>query len=225
MQRGKERITDVSLDTLTCVTHSELHILSFLLQHTHTMDWLSQVKFWILLILSIPSALCSLLILTYFYRQRNQVSLHHHLIIVLLFASLFDMTSLMAFYRRGYVFPATSGFCSWWNIVEYTANEVLLWSMAWGSVERHLLIFHNSLMSTRRKRLIFHFCPVLLVCLYPCLCYLSVVLNSCQNQWDYEAVNSCLARGWNTDLSVLGLLLRSMLPDRLPKSIIVRSDQ
>jgi hypothetical protein len=194
------------------------------------MDWLSQAKFWILLILSIPSALCSLLILTYFYRQQNRVLLHHHLIIVLLFASLFeilfDMTSLMAFYRRGRVIPATSGFCTWWNIVEYSANGVLLWSMAWGSVERHLLIFHNSLMSTRRKRLIFHFCPMFLACLYPCVFYFSVVvLNSCQNQWDYEAVKSCLARGLNTDLSVLGLLLSSMLPDRLPKSSIVRSDR
>ena len=160
---------------------------------THKMDWLSQVKFWILLILSIPSTLCSLLILTYFYRRRNHVSLHHHLTIVLLVASLFeilaDMTSVMAFYSRGRVIPTTSGFCIWWNVAEYTANGVILFSMAWGSVERHLLIFHNSLMGSRRKRFVFHFGPMILACLYPCLFYFSAIaLSSCQNQWDYEAV-------------------------------------
>ena len=87
------------------------------------MEWLPQAKFWLLLILSIPSTLCSLLILTYFYQRRNQVSLHHHLIIILLVASLFeilfDMTLVMAFYRRGYVSPATSAFCTWWTVAEY----------------------------------------------------------------------------------------------------------
>ena len=189
-----------------------------------TMDWLSQAKFWILLILSIPSTICSLLILTYFYRRPNQVLIHHHLIIVLLVVSLFeilfDMTAVMAFYRRGYVAPATAGFCTWWTVAEYSANGVILWSLGWGSVERHLLIFHNTLMSTRRKRFIFHFCPMVLVCLYPCLFYFSAVaLNSCQNRWDLQYGKSSSSQRFdNGSLCLLGLVFHSMLLDRLSES-------
>lgn len=62
--------------------------------------------------------------------------------------------------------------------------------MAWGSIERHILIFHSLLMSTRRKRMIFHILPILIVCAYPLIFYFAVIIfNSCENHWDYSMVS------------------------------------
>ena len=179
-----------------------------------SMQWLSQVKFWILIVLTIPSAICSILILIYFFQRRNNISPHHHVIIVLIVTSLFqivaDMTSVMAYYHRGQVIPASSAFCTWWNWAEYASNGVLRWSMAWGSIERHLLVFNHAMTNTRQKRIVFHICPMILVCLYPCLFYFSVmVLNSCQNRWDYKTVEFLLALDFSEQCESESLSARS----------------
>jgi hypothetical protein len=163
-----------------------------------TISPLSQVKFWILLILSIPSIICSLIVFIYFYQRRHKnVSLHQHLTLILVVISFLQITTdiffSMLYYRYGKVVPASDIFCTWWNWWEYSLSGNLLYTMAWGSIERHFLVFHNSLMNTKRKRLIFHFLPASIACVYPTLFYLAVIVfSSCANQWDYDTVRSHL---------------------------------
>jgi hypothetical protein len=165
------------------------------------MFWLSSVKFWILLIFSIPSIICSILILIYFYQQRHHILLYHHLTLVLIIISFLQMTTnipfVMSYYHSSTVILASNAFCIWWNWWEYSLNGILLFIMAWGSIERHLLIFHWTTMNTRRKRILFHLGSMLLAGLYPLIFYFIVlVLNPCKNQWNYDAVNSvfCLPK-------------------------------
>ncbi|CAF2104627.1 unnamed protein product [Rotaria magnacalcarata] len=157
------------------------------------MSWLVQVKFWMLLTLTIPSTICSILIFIYFYRQRRKISIYHHLTLVLIIGSFLQLTInfpfIMAYYHRGKVIPASSSFCLWWNWWEYSINGLLLFVMAWGSVERHILIFHRAALVTRRNQLLFHILPMAIACFYPGIFYFTVmILNTCTNQWNYDAI-------------------------------------
>jgi hypothetical protein len=158
-------------------------------------SWLSHTKFWILVILSSGSIICSIFMFIYFYRQRKKLSVHQHLTIVLVLTSFIQITTDFPFqtlyqqYRV--VIPSSDTFCLLWNWWDYALSGSLVFAMAWGSCERHLLIFYNSLMSTKRKRLIFHILPMLSISIYPFIFYFAViVLNSCENQWDYGVVSS-----------------------------------
>jgi hypothetical protein len=156
---------------------------------------LSQAKFWILLVLSTSCAICTVLILIYFYRQRKKISLHQHLTLVLVTMSLIQMTTdfpfALIYYHYGKVYPSSDTFCLWWNWWCYSISGAPLFVMAWGSIERHILIFHNSIMNTKRKRFFFHILPMLSVCIYPFIFYFAaIIVNSCENEWDYELVSS-----------------------------------
>lgn len=64
--------------------------------------------------------------------------------------------------------------------------------------DMHLYLFysiktkfcHRSLINTQRKRILFHFIPTFITVFYPCLFYFAIViLNSCQNSWNYDEVS------------------------------------
>jgi cytochrome b len=157
------------------------------------MEWTMAVKFWLLIILSIPSAICSLLIFAYFYRQRKQRSIHHHMTLLLVFLSFLQVTTdlpfVILYYQHGEVAVTTDSFCLWWNWWDYSTSGLLIFAMAWACVERHLLVFYNAMVSTRRKRILFHHIPIGIVCVYPLIFYLVVIVfNTCENQWDFQTV-------------------------------------
>jgi hypothetical protein len=158
-------------------------------------SWLFQFKFWFLLILSIPSGICSLLILIHFYQQRNNFSIHQHLTLLLTAISFIQITTQIplqiVYYRRGEVIPGTDSFCKWWTWWEFSLNGVSRFIMSWGSIERHFLIFHLSLIATKRKRFIFHLLPTIITTLYPIVFYfIAIFLYSCKSFWDYRVVSS-----------------------------------
>jgi hypothetical protein len=158
-------------------------------------SWLFQLKFWFLLILSIPSALCSFIILIHFYQQRNNLSIHHHLTLLLTAISFLQITTQIpleiAYYQRGEVIPGTNAFCKWWTWWEFSLNGTSRFIMSWGSIERHFLVFHIYLMATKRKRFIFHLLPTIITSFFPVLFYLeAIILNQCKPSWDYTLVSS-----------------------------------
>lgn len=160
----------------------------------HVLSPLSRVKFWILLVLSIPSTICSLLIFLYFYNRRKRLSIQLHVILLLVIVSFIQITTDnpfgIAYYYHEQVPITSNSFCLWWNWWDYSTSGMLIMIMAWGSVERHVLVFHNAVMSTRRKRTIFHLFPMLLVCIYPLIFYFAIIfLNSCENDWDFNTVS------------------------------------
>lgn len=178
---------------------------------------LSRVKFWLLLALSIPSTICSLLIFLYFYNRRKRLSIQLHVILLLVVVSFIQITTDnpfgIAYYYHEQV-PITSNiFCLWWNWWDYSTSGMLIMIMAWGSVERHVLVFRNTMMSNRRKRRLFHLLPMLIVSIYPLIFYFAVIfLNSCENAWDFTMV-SCLSIFENKNClqSVLVVLYSTML--------------
>jgi hypothetical protein len=159
------------------------------------MAWLMTTKFWFLLILAILSTICSVLIFIYFYRERKKLTIHHHLTLILVVLSFVDKFTdvpfTLIYYYYGRVIPASDAFCLWWNWWSYSVLGSSLFAMAWGSIERHILVFHSLLMSTRRNRMMFHVLPILSMCIFPFIFYFFVMIfNSCENQWDFTLVSS-----------------------------------
>lgn len=149
------------------------------------------VRFWILLLLDIPSVLCSFFLLYHLLFNktlRNQLT--NHVIIVLLILGLsiqlVDIPFHLTFLSFGIVLPSTTTLClTWWfmDLGIYSGCTIL---MAWGSIERYLLIFHDRIFLNKTKRWIFHYSPLILLLSYIFIFYIiAIFFPPCTNTYDY----------------------------------------
>jgi hypothetical protein len=141
------------------------------------------IEFILLLIVEIPSILCTLLILIYLFsnwRIMIKKSLRNHVILLLVIISLMNITIDLPFtinsYRLGYDQPRNLSFCLWWYWIDYTLIIITIFLTATASVQRHILIFHAQWLHSHRTQWLLHFIPIILCIIYPILFYLSVIV-------------------------------------------------
>ena len=150
------------------------------------------IRFIVLLICAIPSAICFLLIF-FFLLKSQDVSykrLRNHVILALLFCNFILITTelpiSLIYSYQGHVQPENKHFCSFWVAHNYSLYVAGLFLMAFGSIERYFLIFHESFM--RRWRFIVHYPPIVICFIYPLMFYhLIINLYPCENVYDYES--------------------------------------
>lgn len=151
----------------------------------------NSVRFWLLLVTIIPSICCSLSILYHIFSNRNRRhSINNHVIILLLINNLIyeviNIPLYLNYYRLNVVSPATPGLCLTWIFIHevlYTISTVIV---AWASVERHMLIFHERWFSTARGRFLFHYTPIVVLITYIVVFhFVVIILPPCQNVYDY----------------------------------------
>lgn len=151
-----------------------------------------EVRFWLLLLLNIPSVICSCLLLYHFFEshvRRNQ--LKNHLIIVLLILGLFielvDIPLHLSFFRLGIVQPSVPFICILWWFIDLGLYNGCVIIMAWSSVHLNLLIFHDRIYFSKRKRFLFHYLPLISLVLYIIIFYIiAIVFPPCENEYDYR---------------------------------------
>ena len=149
------------------------------------------VRFWLLLLFNIPSAICSLCLITHIISNRTQryACQNHIILLILIFGlpiQLVDINFYLVFYHNGSFEPFKPIVCSiWWLIDNGFFNGSLI-LMAWLAIERHILIFHDRWHANRRRRLLFHYVPMLVLAVYILLFYIyGVFFLSCENTYDY----------------------------------------
>ncbi|CAF0833680.1 unnamed protein product [Adineta ricciae] len=158
----------------------------------------SAVQFWTFLIFEIPSLACTIFLLYHLIlNKRLRTALHNHIVMILLFLTLiieiFDNPLYMDAYRLGgnmNSFTLTPGICLMWWFIDvgfYGAISVLL---AWGALERHILVFHHHrLLRTRKQRLWIHYFPLVIISLYILVFYIIVIFfPPCTNVFDFESL-------------------------------------
>lgn len=152
------------------------------------------VRFWFLLSFEIPSIICSIFVLGHFlfYRALRHALYNHVIIIFLSINFIIQLTGIpwtLNYYRIGRVWPATETFCMVWVFVDEALYITKTLLFAWATAERHILIFHYQLVSTRIKRIFIHYFPIGFVSLY-CLCYsfIVIVFPPCENKFDYTSI-------------------------------------
>lgn len=59
--------------------------------------------------------------------------------------------------------------------------------MLWASIERHIIIFSQTIFQIRWKRIAFHYVPLSVAILYPLISYIYLIfIYDCVNHWDYR---------------------------------------
>jgi len=152
------------------------------------------VRFWLLLLFDVPSVICSFTILICLLGNRtSRRALRNHSIIVLIILCLgtllIDIPSYLAFIiNSGVVKPSVPAACVMWWFVDigvYNSQQVLI---AWIAVERHILIFHDRWLRTKRGKVFAHYLPLILILAYLFIFYVyAFFIYPCQNTFDYTA--------------------------------------
>ncbi|CAF1501526.1 unnamed protein product [Adineta steineri] len=153
-----------------------------------------QSKFILMVIFEIPAIILSLLIFIYFIFNRPARSkVKNHGWIILLtntfFQLILNLPMPMSYFYLNYIWPSTNAYCVWWTWCEYSLNAIGLYLMAWISIERHLLIFHeHTIFQVRWKKWIFHFLPIAFCVMWGPLFFLFVVVITpfCTNVWIFS---------------------------------------
>ena len=150
------------------------------------------LRFWSMLIVYIPSVICSFFTLYHFiFNRQLRHALYNHVIILLLFINLVnqltDIPWILNYYRLGYVSPATPSFCLVWTFMDETSFVTTTVLFSWATIERHILIFHDRLMRIKYKRILFHYLPMVIILVY-CLGFNTILVffPPCENTFDYS---------------------------------------
>jgi hypothetical protein len=155
----------------------------------------SFVKFILLLIVEIPSIICTLLILIYLFQNWYLLikkAVRNHVILILVIISLIYIILALPFtinsFRLGYDYPRSPSFCLWWYWIDYTLIVITIFLTATASIQRHILIFNAHCLHLQRTRWLLHLIPIILCLIYPSVFYLiMIVLYPCEHSVDEDS--------------------------------------
>ena len=179
-----------------------------------------KIKFWLYFVFLIPSILFSLFLLHQFLFDRTlRRTLSNHIIILLLLTIVFcQMTMypwMMYHYNHRGIWYRSLTFCVIWGFIDWAIYMLQILLFAWAAVERHILIFHDKLVSTRRKRFLFHYLPPVLIIIY-CLFFYSFVYfyPSCSNIFDvYLTICVVVCLSTNPMFRAIETFFNNVLPN------------
>jgi hypothetical protein len=154
-------------------------------------------KFVLMLVLEIPAIIFSIVIFVHFAlnrQARSQLKNHGWLVLLIVnfFQLVIDLPMPMSYCYENSVWPTSSAYCVWWTWCEFSLNTIGLFLMAWISIERHVLIFHqHAILQVSWKKWAFHFAPIILCLIWTPIFYIAVVVISpyCTTVWDFNLVN------------------------------------
>ncbi|CAF1544487.1 unnamed protein product [Adineta ricciae] len=180
---------------------------------------MESVRFWILLIFEIPSLICCLLLLYYLCFEKSfRTNLNHHVFLLILInvllIELIDVPNYLTFLRLNFVWPQLSINCYLWWFITYGNYSSIGILMGWASIEKHIFIFHSQLLNTKKKRILYHYLPLLMIMFYTSIFYIiCIFFASCEPVFDYNSswcYTPCYTRIEN--LSRYDILMNTILP-------------
>ncbi|CAF1418918.1 unnamed protein product [Adineta steineri] len=152
----------------------------------------ASVRFYTYFPLLIPSIPCSIFILYHLLTNRilRQALNNHVIILILILGLVYELTDviwLMHYYRVGISLFQIPAFCLIWVFIDLGIFVTITILVAWASIQRHILIFHDKWVSTKRGRLLFHYIPSFLFLVYPIIFYVYIfIIMNCEQPLDYE---------------------------------------
>ncbi|CAF3725902.1 unnamed protein product [Adineta steineri] len=150
------------------------------------------LKFWLFLVFDVYAIICTIFVLYHLLSERQaRNALHNHIPIILLFlASAFEWIDIpfqLQYFHTGIVYPSTPILCLIWWFIDWGFYYIIAVLLVFASFERHILIFHSHLVATRRKRLIFHYVPILIILLLMCTFYaVAIFAPICESTFAYD---------------------------------------
>ena len=116
--------------------------------------------------------------------------LHNHVIFALLCCNFIlictELPVTLIYSYTGYAPSQTNQFCSFWVGYNYGLYAGGLYLMAFASIERYFLIFHDRFI--RRWSVALHYLPIIFCCVYPLTFYNVVIaVYPCEPTYIYDA--------------------------------------
>ena len=140
------------------------------------------IDFWIAFASCILCVVCSLLVLyCLLFNRTLRSSLNNHIIILLLIliilrALQFLGTTFYGFASDQFMLPM--GFYFLFSyFFDYGLYSIQIILVLWANIERHILIFQNNWISTKKKRFYVHYLPTMIVLIYSLLFYILVTFS------------------------------------------------
>jgi hypothetical protein len=141
--------------------------------------WIKSV-FGLLLFGVVMSIPCYLFMFYHLFgRKVSRKKLQNHAIFVLLifnFILTIDLSLTLDYIRLGYRSLFNPVICLLHAYVSYGIWYGGVFLMLWVSIERHILIFHSTLVATARGRFLFHYVPLVVFSLYGPILYLYLIV-------------------------------------------------
>ncbi len=168
------------------------------------------VRFWLMLLSNIPSIVCSFCIIFHIITNRTQrKALHNHTILLILIfglpVQLMDINFYLVFFEYGSVQTPKPFICLLWWLADYGFYIGGIILMAWLAIERHILIFNDGWVATRRGRFLAHYLPLIVILTYIILFYgIAIFFIPCQNTYEYS-VPVCGASPCYQEYGILGM--------------------
>ncbi len=136
-------------------------------------------KFWSYVVFLVPSIICSLFVLYHLLFDRAlRRSLNNHVIILVLIIGFICQVTIYPwmfyFYNYQGIWYRSSIFCTIWSFIDWSFYIIHIQLFAWCTIERHILIFHDQWVSTRKKRIFVHYLPPIMILFY-CLIFYVIV--------------------------------------------------
>ena len=154
------------------------------------------VRFWLFLVSNILSLICCLFVLGHLlFDSTLRRGLQNHTMIVILvmcvISELTDIPWIIQVFLYNVVWIQTPTFCIIWKFIDSTIYTSMAKLVAWASVERHILIFHDQWVSTKKKRCLVHYTPLVFIVIYGIVVYgITTPMNDC-NRGFYFSVPFC----------------------------------
>ncbi|CAF2918188.1 unnamed protein product, partial [Rotaria sp. Silwood2] len=148
-------------------------------------------RFWILLPSDIISIFCTLIVFIHVLinRKARRSVKNHVLVAMLVFdvgIQIIDIPLYLNFIVHSIVFPTKTATCLIWVFTDiglYNGGTIL---MAWMAFERHIIVFHDQWILTRKRRIIAHYIPLSFLILYILIFYIySTYFPPCQDAYDF----------------------------------------
>ena len=189
----------------------------FLLETT----WTRLIKFSVLLVLEIPSLLCSVFIFFCYAHERELRRWQNHGFILISVCNFLitaaELPSTLSFFRTGYPLSSTASFCFYWIFVNYTLTGISLHLMAVASMERYILIFWTRYFHrTALHRQLAHYLPLVITLTFAFVWYTVIIFfHPCppNAEFDYSSFvcgGACyqISKFWAT----MDWILMSLVP-------------
>lgn len=156
------------------------------------------VQFWTYLIFELPSLICAMFLLYHLIHDRHlRQQIHHHVMIILVFLCFMILVIDHSLYLdgwrvgRGNSFPSSPSLCLVWWFMDYGFYGAVSVFLTWAAFERHLLVFHRrQCFFTRRRVLLVHYLPLILLSIYLTIFYLGLIIfPPCENVFYFQSLS------------------------------------
>ncbi|CAF3429444.1 unnamed protein product [Rotaria socialis] len=163
------------------------------IETSNDQGYIQKITYGILQTCQILSFIAYFIVGYYFLSSPKDLkkTLSFHAIFIILLVNFiqlsYDLSEALQYLQAGIVKPSTYANCIIWTFIDSITYYTSLILMTWAAFERHLLIFYPNLFNTQRRRICFHYLPMVIICLYTLSYYFAVdFLYPCVNAFDFS---------------------------------------